>query len=167
MSKNKGVRFTLIDALVALAIIAVLAFVGYSFIKKSPADTTSVTEKGEKYIMTFYVEEVPEFAAQKVEKGDKATDDVKSIPLGKIIDLKVDEAVVYNTDYQGNTVKSAKEGYNSMMITTEVEANEFEHGLSIWGQPYVVGTTMTMYMGEAKVYGRVYNIEKKDTKAVK
>ena len=177
MSEKKKIKINVVDAFVVVVIVAILAFVAFSFVGKnvvknssdqgSSTASESSKNKDEEYILTFYVEEAPDFAADNIKVKGLATDNAKSIPLGKIIKVEKAPSVVYTVDAQGNSVKTSKEGYSSLTIKTEIEANEFEHGISVWGVHYVVGTSMTLYADDAIVYGRLSGIEKKPASKAK
>ncbi len=158
MSENKKVKFTFIDGIVVLVIIAVIAFVGYKFFGKEVAQNQAASDV---YEISFFVEESPDFAAESVEVGSGVTDEAKKIPLGTVKKVEVNDSVSFGGTSDGQIVKTSKEGYKSVKITAEVNANEFEHGVKIEGNEYVVGHSMTIYAGKAKFYGRISGLKKK------
>ena len=158
MSENKKVRFTLIDAIVVLVIIAVIAFVGYKFFGKEVVQNQATSDTFE---ISFYIEEAPDFAVDNREVGSTVTDEAKKVSLGTIKNVETGDAVGFVGTDDGEFVTSSKENYKSVKITAEVNANEFEHGIKVAGNEYVVGHSMTIYAGKAKLYGRVSGIEKK------
>ena len=158
MSETKKIRFTFIDALIVLVVVAVIVFVGYKFFGKEVAKNTDASTT---YKLSFYIEEAPDFAAANIEKGCKVSDEAKKIPLGNASDVTIGDSVFYTTNQDGDVIKSSREGYNSIKITTEVQALETDHGIKVDGTEYVVGHSMTIYAGKAKIYGRVSGIEKK------
>ena len=158
MSETKKTRFTLIDGLIVLIIIAVVAFVGYKFFGKEVVETNEATDT---YTLSFFIEEAPDFAAANIKKGCKVSDEAKRIPLGEATKVKIGDSVFYTTNRDGEVIKSSREGYNSIKISTEVKGTETDHGIKIDGSEYVIGHSMTIYAGKAKIYGRVSGIEKK------
>ena len=66
MSENKKVRFTFIDGIIVLVIIAVIAFVGYNFFGKEVVQNQATSDTFE---ISFYIEEAPDFAAESIEVG--------------------------------------------------------------------------------------------------
>lgn len=162
MSEKKKIKFTVIDALVILIIVAVIGFVGYKMLGgNSLTPNVNLGADTAVYTVEYFFEEVPDFAAYAVKKGDTVTDDVRDHSLGKVVDVEVGDSVSYNADSNGIIQKSSKEGYKSVRLTTEVEAEEYEHGITISQTNYVIGHSMTLYAGNAKMYGRVASIEKK------
>ena len=158
MSETKKTKFTFIDGLIVLIIVAVVAFVGYKFFGKEVVKTT---EASDMYALSFYVEEAPDFAAENIKEGCKVSDEAKKIPLGNATEVVIDDSVYYTTNNDGEVIKSSRDGYNSIKITTEVNGTETDHGIKVDGTEYVVGHSMTIYAGKAKIYGRVSGIEKK------
>jgi len=158
MSEKKKIRFNVIDAIVLVVIIAVVAFVG---IKLFGGEVASNLASGNYYTVTYYIEESPSFAAENIEVGAPVSDEGKNVPLGKVTAVELGESVMFAANDEGKMIKSGKEGYNSVTLTTEVQAAEFDHGIEVNNVKYVVGHTMTLYAGKAKLYGRIAGIEKK------
>ncbi len=159
MSEKKKVRFTLVDAVVLIVILAVAGFVGIKFLGIGSAGSGIADTKT--YVVNYYFEEVPEFAASVIKAEDPVSDEAKKHALGKVTDVKVDNAAVYCPDASGVMHKSAKEGYCSVYLTTEVDALKNKHGLKVSDTTYAVGHTMTLYAGDAKLYGKVAGIFEK------
>lgn len=155
--KDKKIRFNIVDVVILLVIVAVVAFVGIKFFGKSD----NVAAGPKTYIVSFYCEEVPSFAAEIVKVGDSVEDETKKVPLGTITAVNVGDAVVYSSDAEGKIVKSDKEGYKSILITSEVSATEFEHGIIADSIKYAVGHSVTLYAGNAKMVGKVSEIKLK------
>lgn len=158
MSEKKKIRFNVIDAIVLVVIIAVVAFVG---IKLFGGEVAGNSSSGQTFTVTYFVEESPSFAAELVKPGDPVSDESKNVPLGSVTDVKLDKSVVFAANDEGQMVKATKEGYNSITLTTEVQGAEFDHGIEVGNVKYVVGHTMTLYAGKAKLYGRIAGIEAK------
>ncbi len=159
MSEKKKVRFTVIDAVVLVVILAVLGFVGFKFF--GPGASNGGAAEAKTYIVSYHFEEVPNFAAVLVKKGDSVYDEQKKHAIGTVTDVKVGEAAIYCPDADGNLHKSAKEDYNSVTLTTEVVANKPNHGIQVSGTTYTVGHTVTIYAGDAKMFGKVSGIAQK------
>ena len=153
----KKIKFNIVDAIILLVILAVVAFVGIKFFGKSD----NVAAEPKTYSVSFYCEEVPAFAADIVKVGDSVEDETKKVLLGTITAVEVGDAAVYSADAEGKIVKSAKEGYKSVLITSSVEATEFEHGIIADSIKYAVGHSVTLYAGNAKMVGKVSEIKLK------
>lgn len=158
MSEKKKIRFNVIDAIVLVVILAVVAFVG---IKLFGGEVAGNSASGNTFVMTYYIEESPSFAAENIEVGSSVSDEGKNVPLGKVTAVELGESVMFAANDEGKMIKSGKEGYNSVTLTTEVQGAEFDHGIEVGNVKYVVGHTMTLYAGKAKLYGRIASIEKK------
>ncbi len=158
MSEKKKIKFNVIDAIVILVILAVIVFVGSKLLGGGQVGT----QNGDNvYEMSFFVEESPDFAATIIEEGSLVTDEAKNVLMGKVLSVEVLPSVIFSPNYNGEMVKSSKEGYNSVKLVAQVSGTEFEHGLEIGNVKYVVGHTMTFYAGKAKLYGKIAGIEKK------
>ena len=157
MSEKRKVRFTFIDALVILVILAVVIFVGSKFF--SSGDTPFGTSSTQECEISFFIEESPDFAATLVKEGDPLTDEARDISLGTITKVELSDSVVYSANDKGEMVKSSKEGYKSVKLTAKLNAEKSTHGIKISGTSYVVGHTMTIYAGGAKLYGKISAIK--------
>ena len=159
MSEKKKVRFTAVDAVILVIVLAVLGFVGFKFLGIGQAGGAAAETKT--YIVSYDFEEVPEFAATIIKEGDKVSDEAKKNGLGIVTGVEVGEAAIYCSDDKGMLQKSPKEGYNSVKLTTEVEALKGDHGIKVSDNTYTIGHTMTLYAGDAKLYGKIAGISEK------
>ena len=147
-------KINIIDLIIAVVIIAAIGIVGYKFViaPKAQQGGQSVAE------IKFYTEEVSDFVAEKIDIGDKLMDEGKNVSLGVVTNIELGPAVSYGTDTEGKWVTSSREGYQSMILTGEVEATKFDHGMIVDASKYYVGHTFVLLAGEAKLYLRVYDI---------
>ena len=90
-----------------------------------------------------------------VKEGDKVYKETKNCALGNAVSVEVGDSINYGTDSSGNFVKSSKDGYKSIRITTEVDGEIGENGVTVGVTRYGVGHTFTFYAGNAKLYGKV------------
>lgn len=161
MAEKKKFKLNIIDIIVIIVLIAALAFAGFKlFIDRG--DSSSIQDKELSYTLEFFCEESPEYAVNLVKVGDKLVDEYMDIPLGEVTKVEVGPSVSYATDAEGNWNASAKPGYSSIKITTEVQfkGSDYAHGLQIDTFKYGVGHSMTFRVGQAKLYGRIAGIEK-------
>ncbi len=163
MSEKKKFKFNIIDAIVLLVIVAVIAFVASNLFGDSIQNGSGAADaaKNQTYIMSYFFEEVPDFAAEMIDKGTVVSDEAFGHKLGKLVDVEFGDSVSFAANDQGQIVKSSKEGYKSVALKVEVKGNAFDHGIEVEKIKYVVGHTMTLYAGKAKLYGRISGIEKK------
>ena len=147
-------KLNIIDLVIILVLIAAIAFAGFKFLAPSMSknDSTGTAE------IKFYIEEVSDFVADKIDIGDKLMDEGKNVPLGVVTNIEFGPAVSYGTNTEGVWVTSSREGFKSMILTGEVEATKFDHGMIVNASKYYVGHTFVLLAGEAKLYLRVYDI---------
>lgn len=152
MSKKVLGKFNWVDIIIVVAVIAAVGIVAYKFLK--PAEVTN-SAKTQKIEMEFFVEEAPDYSVDIVKEGDKVYDETKNCVLGNVVSVEVGDSINYGVDDSGNFVKSSKEGYKSIRITTEVDGEMGENGVTVGVTRYGVGHTFTFYAGNAKLYGKV------------
>ena len=155
-ASTKKHKFNIIDLIFIVIVIAGLVFVGYKVIGHRAEAKLS-----EKYVITYYSLEIPEFLTQRIESGDLILDDADNTPLGTVIDKKVEDSIVYTTNDDGQIVVSTKPNYKSIKIYGEVDASEFSNGIMVEGNKYGIGHTSTMRVGDTKLYMQISDIQKK------
>ncbi len=157
MEQKKKIRFNVVDAIIIIAVLAVVAVFGYSQLKGRME-----TSSGKTIQMQFMAEEVSEFVLENMEIGDSVMDDGTNSELGTITDIQVEDAASYGTNSDGEYVLSSRPGYKKVIITTEVRGTEYEHGAILGGTKYSVGHSLTIRAGKAKIYLRIYDIQVKE-----
>ncbi|MDL2248409.1 DUF4330 domain-containing protein [Tyzzerella sp. OttesenSCG-928-J15] len=153
-------KINIIDLCIVLVVIAGVIFAAVKF---TDGATTVISGGSDMrhYEMKFFVEEVENFRVENMQIGDNLYDDSKNLFLGKITNLDINDAIIYNADAEGNTVKSDKPGYSSMEITTELDATPFENGVNINGNRYGVGHSLTIRAGKSFIYLRISAVNEK------
>lgn len=160
MEKQKKLRFNLVDMIFILVLLAGVAFVAMRLGGLDVVARITGAASPEPYVITFFCEETPDYAAQRLEIGDYATDDEASMDLGTVVDFEINDALSYNPDYDGKLILSAKEGYNSVMLMCQVQGAESSGGVTVDGMVLGVGHTMVVRAGDTKLYMVVYDIRK-------
>ena len=144
------------DLIIIVAVLAAAVIVGYKmFLKPTAAENTDTSTKME---LTFFVEESPEYAANLVKEGDRVYDETMNCVLGTVTSVEIGESHTYAANSEGQMVRSGKPGYNSVKITSEVNATPYENGVMVGVTKYGVGHTFTFYAGQAKLYGKLAGI---------
>ena len=147
-------KINIIDLVIVLVVVAAVAILGYKFLApKANESSASVA------VAKYYIEEVTDFVVENVKIGDKCMDESKNVSLGTVTDIEIGDAVSYGTNDKGEFVQSSKPGHKSMIITTEVNATPFDHGMIVGASKYYVGHTFVFLAGKAKLYLRVYDIQ--------
>ncbi|MCL2577400.1 MAG: DUF4330 domain-containing protein [Defluviitaleaceae bacterium] len=150
-------KINIIDLFIVIAVIGAAIFgvqqfrSGDSFI--APALDTR------EFLISFYTEEVENFSANALQIDDRVFDNGRNIPLGRVTDLVIDEAVIWNPDQYGNTVRSNKEGFSSVEITARLSAVPHEHGIMIAGNRYGIGHSLAVRSGASIIFMRISGLE--------
>lgn len=149
-------KISFIDILLVLVVLAAGLFglnkFGLIAPQQTPATSTNKVE------IVFYQEEVNDFTANNVKIGDPATESLKNANFGKVIDVKVGESISWLPDLGGNKiVSSSREGYASIYITMEANANITPNGINVGGYTFYVGDIITLRAGNSIFYGRIYS----------
>ncbi|MDY3302940.1 MAG: DUF4330 domain-containing protein [Clostridia bacterium] len=158
MEKSKK-KFNIIDFIVIVAIIAVLVFVGIK-LKGVITEKTEDANSTVKYRLTFYTDESTYFSLKRIENGDPVCDESNNYNMGNVTrtDIK-DESEGTLETADGKYVVAPKPGYGSGYITFEGIGKLYDHGAKFEDGLYSVGQTITLRVGDSKVYGRIYDIE--------
>lgn len=143
MIDNKGRFFgkvSIIDITIVLVLVLSITGILYKFDKSKIAGLFNT----DNYEMYFFVEEVPEYVANSINKEDHAKSRSKNIDFGKIIDIKIDKSISWSKNDKGEIIKSTKDGYKSVAITVEGIGVYSKSGLVIDGVDYYIGQKLSV-----------------------
>ncbi len=154
---EKKAKFNLVDLVVVLVVVAVVAFVGIKFVGGGMGGGEKST-----YRVEYFCEEVPEFASTIIKSEDKILDEQKNTDLGVVKSVELGPSKTYTTTSDGEIKCPGKEGYDSVRIVSEVEADDYDFGMIVDSSKYGVGHSITIRVGKAKIFGRISAIEKID-----
>lgn len=143
--KTQKRKFNFLDAVILLVVLAVVAFAVYKLL---PAENKAAFEMAQ---MSFTAEEVPEYVADELYIGAPVIDADRSIYLGKVVDIIVEDFVLYGADEQGLMHPTAKPGYKNVTVVTSLAVNPSAYGASLSGVIYSVGHTAAIRAGFAKM----------------
>jgi hypothetical protein len=107
------------------------------------------------FIISFFTEEVDNFSAAGVNAGDNVFDHLTGIYLGVVHEVRVGDAIVWNADQYGNTVRSTKPGFSSVTICVRVSGTPGEHGVFLAGNRYGIGMNRPIRAGASAIQMRV------------
>ncbi len=154
---KKGYKFNIIDAVVIVAVIGVLAFVGV----KLSGGSQSVVET-HTYEYTFTCPEVPEYVYEYIKVDAELSDSDKGDLFGKVTSFEKGESVTYAFNDDGEAVKSSKPDHISVTITAVGEGEQTGAGVKLNKGVYGVGHTITIKAGNAKLAGKISGIKQLD-----
>lgn len=151
-------KINIIDAIIVIILLAALLFGAYKFGLFSPEKATAAV--ADKIRLVFYQEEVNNFTVENAKLQDPVTETLQNAYLGDVVDIKADKSVSWGYDKDGRQVKSTKEGYSSVLITTETTGTIGSSGILTGGSKYYIGQLMTLRVGTSTFYCRLYEAEK-------
>ena len=154
---EKKFKFNVVDVIVILVIAAVCLFVGTMFFGGGFGGSSASL-----YEVTYLCEEVPSFAATIIEVGDKVLDEQKDSDLGVVTKVELTDSRTYTVTDAGEVRCVPKEHYNCVELTTEVKGQDYDFGMIAGSSKYGVGHSITIRVGDAKIFGRVSGIKKID-----
>jgi hypothetical protein len=148
----------IIDLFIVLGIIGVAIFGIRQFTAGEGIVGIGAPETREFYI-SWFTEEVESFTAYAINVGDGAWDNARHLSMGVVTDVQVNDAIIFNPDQHGNTVRSNREGWSSIEITARLSAVPSENGILIAGNRYGVGHSMAVRAGSSIIFMRVSGLE--------
>lgn len=160
MDKQKKLKFNLVDVIFLLVVLAGIAFVAMRVGGLDVVARLTGAASPEPYIITFTGAEVADYVVERIEVGDRMTDDEVSLNLGSVIDIQTGPAQSNSSREDGQLVLSSKEGYSSIKLTCQVQASDNGNGITVDGLNLGVGHTMVVRAGDTKMYLIVYDIQK-------
>ncbi len=139
MAKPKT-RFNLMDALILLAILAVIALLLYVFIF---SETNPVTgANAESYSLTYVVEatKIDEEFSDMIKVGDSVIDSAKKMQIGTVTAVEIQPYLHMGTDmHEDALVLNPVDGYVNLYITVQADASLNGVSYSINGYDMYVG----------------------------
>ncbi len=149
-------RYNIIDFLVVVVLMLGIIIGASAAVLKMYANRND--DNNEVIVMKFYAEEVSDFVVEKLKLGGALMDVDKNISLGNATDIQINGSVTYGGITSGQYELVNKTGYKSVVITSEVEGFKNDLGVLVDNFQYGVGHSMTLRVGDAKIYLRVYDI---------
>ena len=151
-TEKKARKFNIIDVIIILAVVAAIAIVGYKFAGKKIVQSTNTQE----FEVTYTVYEVANTTAEIIKEGDVLTDNAGNVPLGNVTKVEVEKnSRSYAPNSDGEYVMSAKEGFCFVAVTGKVNAVKANNGITVNGTEYLVGHSITLEAGDAKLYALI------------
>jgi hypothetical protein len=151
-------KINVIDLFIVLALIGAAAF-GIYQLRAGQGVAFIAPPETREFIISFYTEEVENFSAHAVNIGDNVFDHGRNISLGVVTDIEIADAIIWNADQYGNTVRSNKDGFSSIEIFARLSATPTEHGIIIAGNRYGIGHSLAVRAGMATIFMRISGLE--------
>ena len=157
MSQKKA-KFNIVDIIVILILIAGIAFVGVKMFGGEEPAAVSDPAEGAPYLVTFHADCVAEEIANTLTIGSAAENASRNMDLGTLVDVVLDESVVYVYDSQGNSVATTKPGHVSVTMVCRVNGFQTPTGLQVGQFMLNVGHSMGVCAGNTEIGTVVWNI---------
>lgn len=151
--KTAKKRFTLLDAVIILVVIAALAFVAY---KMMPTGSTAAYED---VTLSFYAPDVPDYVAEQLYVGAPVVDADRNVYLGKVVDIQIEDSVFWSANDEGIQTVSPMDDYRAVTITTRVSGEASAYGIRLSSVEYSVGHTLAIRAGFAKISCAVSDLD--------
>lgn len=149
-------KINIIDLFIVIGLVAVAIFGFQQF--RAGEGIIAAPETREFYI-SFFTEDVESFTAYAVSVGDNVFEHGRNIPLGIITAVDVQDAIVWNADQYGNTVRSNMPGHSSIEITARLSAVPTDFGISVAGNRYGIGHSLDVRAGRGIIFMRISGLE--------
>ena len=150
-------KFTFIDLAIVLIVLVSLFTISKKFSKAKVS--TPIATKSQNIQVSFYLEEVPEFAATAIEIGDPVKESIQNANFGKVKDINISDSISWARDKDGNFITTPREGYSSVVITMDASGLVSSNGVTIDKSIYYIGQTLTLYAGNSILQnGRISDI---------
>jgi predicted DNA-binding antitoxin AbrB/MazE fold protein len=149
-------KINIIDFSIIIVLLVAVAFVVYKTGVLSPKK--AVAASGEKIRVVLYQEEIPTYVPNNVKIGDPITEKLANVSFGNVTDISTAASVSWGKNSDGVQVKSTKEGYSSVTLTTETIGSINSNGFTIGGTKYNVGQLLVFYVGTSIFYCRIAEV---------
>ena len=115
--------------------------------------------ESQEFDIWFFVEQVENFTAERVQVGDALFDQGRGIHMGEVTAIVLEDAIIWNADQQGNTVRSNQYGSSSMHIQARISAVPSDNGILIGGNRYGVGHSLVVRASGSHIFMRISGLE--------
>lgn len=149
-------KINIIDFSIIVVLLVAVAFVVYKTGVLSPKKVAAAS--GEKIKVVLYQEEIPSYVPANVKIGDPVTEKLANVSFGNVTDISTAASVSWGKNSDGVQVKSTKEGYSSVTLTTETIGSINSNGFTIGGTKYNVGQLLVFYVGTSIFYFRIAEV---------
>lgn len=146
-------KINIIDFSIVILLLIATVFVVYKTGLLSPKKVAAAS--GEKIKVVLYQEEIPSYVPENVKIGDPVTEKLANVGFGNVTDISTDASVSWGKTSDGVQVKSTKDGYSSVVITTEAAGSINSNGFTIGGTKYNLGQLLVFYVGTSIFYFRI------------
>jgi len=150
-------KINIIDLVIIVAIIGAAVFGAQQF--RAGEGLIAVAPDTQEFYISFFTEEVENFTAYALRIGDSVFDNGRNVPMGVVTNLRIEDAIIWNADQHGNTVRSDKPGFSSVEITARLSAVPHYHGIMIGGNRYGVGHSLAVRAGASIIFMRISGLE--------
>ena len=154
--QKKQFKFNIIDVIIIVLIILAVVF----FCKKFLGDR----EVGETVQITFYSEESPAFVVEQVKEGSPVYASEEKAYLGDVNGIEIGPAVTVLQDETSGEMTIGSNPINRSLTLSCVmhDAKLTNNGVVVGSTLFAPGHSLVIYAGQAKLYMRVYDLEKLD-----
>lgn len=151
-------KFTFIDLVILIVILGSIFTVSRKFSKAKVS--TPLATKSQKIQVSFFIEEVPEFAAKAIEIDDPVRESIQNASFGRVRDINIGDSISWARNKEGNFITTPREGYSSLTITMDANGIISNNGVTIDKSIYYIGQTITLYAGNSILQsGRISDIK--------
>lgn len=150
-------KLTWID--LTIVVVVIIGIIGYKN-KIAKANVGTPATNKEKILITFYIEEIPDFAIDAINIGDPVRESIQNAYFGEVVDINPDDSIYWESREDGQLVSSSREGYSSLYITMQGTGIINKDGVSIDKSVYYVGQTISLNAGNSLLKeGRISEIK--------
>ncbi|MDR0273218.1 MAG: DUF4330 domain-containing protein [Clostridiales bacterium] len=152
-------KINIIDLFIVVALLGAGVFGVYQFTAGRGVSAVITATPTQTYTISFFTEEIENFSANVINIGDSVFHHGPDISLGTVTDIRIEDAIIWNADAEGNTVQSNKEGFSSVELTARLDAVPSDHGIVIAGNRYGIGHSLAIRAGKATIFVRISGLE--------
>ncbi len=158
-------KFNIIDVLVIVIIVAVAAFIGVKMVGgnlNTAVNNDKFKDTEHSYEYTFHCYEAPDFVLDYIKNGANVLEFTDDDEFGKLFSFSVGEAEIYEPDSSGHYVKSTKPDHSSVDLVVRGKGVQTKGGVKVGWNDYSVGHSLTINVGNAKLYCKISGIKRLD-----
>ncbi len=147
-------KFNIIDLLLVIIILIVIIGVVHKFSKSN----TVVFSQTKNIQVTFFNEDVANYAIKSIKKGNVVKDRTSGAIIGKVTKVDIGPDIYYASDSEGKMKKSSKDGYNSVQITVLGKGVYSGNGVTFGNADFYINRQIDVFFGDSVLFTRISGI---------
>lgn len=157
---RRGKLFGKISVVDIIIVIVILGLFPVIWFLTTTNDKNNMPTESDNINVTFKVDEVPDIFSNSIQNGLNVKVQHQDAVFGEVVDVSIDDRIVYGTNSSGKWIGSAKPNYKSAVFIVEGLGMYSDNQVLLNGVELFKGQKIALVVGNTTFYSRVLDIKK-------